>query len=136
MDPVRAAWVVMTAYIHVSHTRDTFVVKTLYHLRGVEAKEHVVMPCMAMGVHEDGGIGEVVVVVNDVAEVHLASCVSLQNGENVQSRTIASRPLFLGILFSASGLSTSYITSGASGISCAIQLMSSFSVFGITILNV
>jgi hypothetical protein len=92
-----------------------------------------------VGVHEHDGVGEVVIVVDDVAEVDLVQLLA-SNGSGIVvpcgAHTIASRPLFFGILFSALGLSTSYITSGASGISFSIQLISSFCVFGITILNV
>ena len=71
VDPVRAARVVVAADVHVAHACNALVVEALDHLRGVEAQEHVVVPGVAVSVHEDGGIGEVVVVVDDVGEVDL-----------------------------------------------------------------
>lgn len=71
MNPIRTARVVVTAYVHVAHPRDSFVIEAFYHLPSVEAKEHVVVPRIAMRVHEDGRIGEVIVVVNDVAKIYL-----------------------------------------------------------------
>ena len=69
--PVGAAGLVVAADVHVSQARDAVVVEAFEHLRRVEAEEHVVVPGPAVGVHEDGRVGEVVVVVNDVGEVHL-----------------------------------------------------------------
>jgi hypothetical protein len=133
--PVGAAGVVVAAHVHVAHARDSLVVEALDHLGGVKAEEHVVVPCVTVGVHEDGRVGEVIVVVDDVGEVDLVSF-SWWLYDAYSIRTMASRPLFLGILCSALGLSTSYTTRGASGISLAIQLMSSFCVLGTMILYV
>ena len=69
--PVGTAGFVVAAHIHVAHAGDTVVVETLDHLGSVEAEEHVVVPCVAVGVHEDDGVGKVVVMVDDVGEVHL-----------------------------------------------------------------
>lgn len=69
--PVGTAGLVVAANVHVAHTGDAVVVEALDHLGGVEAEEHVVVPCVAVGVHEDDGVGKVVVMVNDVGEVHL-----------------------------------------------------------------
>lgn len=71
VDPIWTAWVVVAPNVHVAQARDAFVVETLYHLGCVEAHEHVVVPCALMGMQEDGGVWEVIVVVNDVAEVDL-----------------------------------------------------------------
>lgn len=69
--PVGTARFVVAAHIHVTHAGDAIVVEALDHLGSVEAEEHVVVPCVAVGVHEDDGVGKVVVVVDDVGEVDL-----------------------------------------------------------------
>lgn len=73
MDPVGAAGVVVAAHVHVAHASDALVVEALDHLRRVEAEQLVIVPGVAVGVHEDGRVGEVVVVVDDVGEVDLVS---------------------------------------------------------------
>ena len=72
MYPVRTARVVVASYVHIAHARNALVIQALNHLGGVETEEHIVVPCVAVGVHEEGGVGEVIVVVDDVAEVDLA----------------------------------------------------------------
>jgi hypothetical protein len=71
VDPVWTTWVVMAPYVHVAQACNAFVIETLYHLGSVEAHEHVVVPCALMGVQEDGGVGEVIVVIDDIAKVDL-----------------------------------------------------------------
>lgn len=97
----------VAAYVHVAHACNALVVQALKHLSGVEAQEHVVVPCVAMGMHENRGIGKVVVVVDDIGQVDLTAQLACVAHNNEGAHTMASRPLFLGILFSASGLSTS-----------------------------
>jgi hypothetical protein len=69
------------------------------------------VPRAAVGMHEEDDIGELVVVVNYIGEIDLdRNVISLSGREayyQPKVRTIASRPLFFGTLFSASGLSTS-----------------------------
>jgi hypothetical protein len=77
---VYLAWVpgiVVAAPVHVAHACYALVVEALDHLGGVKAKEYVVVPSAAVRVHEDGGIGVVVVVVDYVGEVNLSRSVSL-----------------------------------------------------------
>lgn len=72
VDPVRAAGVVVASYVHVAEARNAVVVQAIDDLGGVEAHQHVVVPCVTVGVHEQCRVGQVVVMVDDVAEVHLA----------------------------------------------------------------
>jgi hypothetical protein len=138
VNPVWAAWVMVAPYVHVAKARDAVVVQALYHLGCVEAHEHVVMPRALVGMHKEGRVGEVIVVIDDVAEVDLGLALAKTSLGNVNrlSHTIASRPLFFGTLFSALALSTSYTTTDASGISLPIHSRSSLVVLGTTILNV
>lgn len=154
VDPVRAAGVVVAADVHVAEAGDAGVVEAVDDLGGIEAHELVVVPGVAVGVHEERRVGQVVVVVDDVGEVDLAlserapllvnTDLTTANDAAVSSRvvwkcgppTMASRPLFLGTLFSACSLSTSYTTSGAWGISSAIHDRSSLVVLGTTIWKV
>jgi hypothetical protein len=69
--PVGAAGVVVAAHVHVAVSCDTLVVEAVDHLGSVLAHEDIVVPCVAVSVHEQDGVGEVVVVVDDVAEVDL-----------------------------------------------------------------
>jgi hypothetical protein len=69
--PVGAAGVVVAAHVHVAVSRHALVVEAVYHLGGVLAHEDVVVPGVAVGVHEQDGVGEVIVVVDDIAEVDL-----------------------------------------------------------------
>lgn len=71
VDPVGAARVVMAAHVHIAHAGDALVVEALEHGGGVETEQHVVVPGAAVGVHEDGRVGKIMVVVDDVAEVDL-----------------------------------------------------------------
>jgi len=71
VDPVGAAGVVVAAHIHVAHTGNALVVEAFDHGGSVEAEQHVVVPGMAVGMHEDGCVGEVMVVVDEVAEIDL-----------------------------------------------------------------
>ena len=116
VDPVRAAGVVVAANVHVAEAGDPLVVQAVHDLGGVEAHQHIVVPGMAVGVHEQRRVRQVVIVVDDVAEVYLARglaymlyCPSLHRASagNGAQHTIASRPLFLGTLCSALSLSTS-----------------------------
>jgi hypothetical protein len=61
----------MASHVHVAHACDSLMVEALNNFRGIEAHDHVVVPGVAMGVHEHDGIREVIVVVDDVAEVDL-----------------------------------------------------------------
>jgi hypothetical protein len=78
--PVWAAGFVVTADVHVAHAGDAVVVEALNHLGGVKAEEHIVMPGVAVGVHEDGGVGQVVVMVDYVGKVHLAARLGCARG--------------------------------------------------------
>lgn len=69
--PVGAARIVVASHVHIAHARHPLVVEALHDLGGVEAHEHVVVPCVTMCVHEHDSVGEVIVVVDDVAEVDL-----------------------------------------------------------------
>jgi hypothetical protein len=69
--PIRAARFVMAADIHVTQASDAVVIEALDHLRCVEPQELVVVPGVAVGVHEEDGVGELIVVVNYVGEVNL-----------------------------------------------------------------
>jgi hypothetical protein len=69
--PIGAAGVVVTAHVHVAMSGHTLVVEALDHLGSVLAHEDIVVPGVAMGMHEHDSIGEVVVVIDDVAEVDL-----------------------------------------------------------------
>lgn len=110
VDPVGAAGVVVAAHVHVAEAGDALVVEAVDNLGGVEAHELVVVPGVAVGVHEEGRVGQVIVVVDDVAEVDLgqqsASCCARGGGQPA-APTMASRPLFLGTRCSAWSLSTS-----------------------------
>jgi hypothetical protein len=82
VDPIWTAWVVVAPYVHVAQACNTFVVETLDHLGCIEAHEHVVVPRALMGMHEDGRVREVIVVVNDVAEVDLRVELALELSSN------------------------------------------------------
>jgi hypothetical protein len=71
MYPVGAAGVVVAAHVHVAVSRHALVVEAVYDLGGVLPHEDIVVPGVAVGVHEHDGVGEVVVVVDDVAEIDL-----------------------------------------------------------------
>jgi hypothetical protein len=77
MYPVGAPRVVVAAHVHIAHACYALVVEALDHLRGVEAKQHVVVPSVAVRVHEDGRVGEVVIVVDYVGEIDLCESISL-----------------------------------------------------------
>jgi hypothetical protein len=79
--PIGTARVVVASYVHVAHACDTLVVEALDDFGGIEAHDHVVVPGVAMGVHEHDGVGEVVVMVDDVAEVHLVLSLVLHASE-------------------------------------------------------
>jgi hypothetical protein len=72
VDPVGAAGVVVAANVHVAEAGDALVVQAVDDLGGIEAHQLVVVPGMAVGVHEKRRVRQVVVVVDDVAEVYLA----------------------------------------------------------------
>ena len=72
VDPVGAAGVVVAANVHVAEAGDALVVQAAHDLGSVEAHQLVVVPGMAVGVHEQRRVRQVVVVVDDVAEVYLA----------------------------------------------------------------
>ena len=69
--PIRAARILVTADIHVAHARDTIVIEALQHLRSVQTHEHIVVPCILVGMQEDCRVGKAVVVVDEVREVNL-----------------------------------------------------------------
>ena len=77
MDPIRTARVVMASYVHIAEAGDALVVQPIHDLGSIETHNLIVMPCMAMGVHEEGRVGEIIVVIDDVAEVHLAQLLEL-----------------------------------------------------------
>ena len=71
MDPIRAARIVMASYVHVAEAGDAVVVQPVHDLGSIETHHLVVMPCVAMGMHEEGRVGEILVVIDDIAEIHL-----------------------------------------------------------------
>jgi hypothetical protein len=106
--PIGTPGIVVASHVHVAHARDSLVVEALHDFGGVEAHEHVVVPCVAVGVHEHDRVGEVVIVVDNVAQIYLLLSLAVNASSTATcAHTIASRPLFLGTLFSALGLSTS-----------------------------
>lgn len=64
MDPVRTAWVLVAARVHVAHACDARVVEALDRLRAVQPHQDIVVPGVAVRVEEEDRVGEVVVVVN------------------------------------------------------------------------
>lgn len=64
----------MASHVHVAHASNAIMVQTLEHAGGVEAMEHVIVPGITVSVHEDGGIWEVVIVVDNVGEIDLGRC--------------------------------------------------------------
>ena len=64
MDPVRTAWVLLAACVHVAHACDARVVEALDRLRAVKPHQDIVVPGIAVRVEEEDCIGEVVIVVN------------------------------------------------------------------------
>lgn len=59
----------MTSQIHVALEHDLFRGKGLHHQFGVRIEQIVVMPRPAVSMHEEGNIGQVGVVGDDVGEV-------------------------------------------------------------------
>ena len=60
----------MTSCVHVAYPRYPVVGQPADRLCGIDPEEDVVMPGVAVGVHEDGRVGEVGVVVYDIGQVH------------------------------------------------------------------
>jgi hypothetical protein len=59
----------------------TLVVEAVYHLDSILAHEDVVVPRVAVSVHKDDSVGEVVVAVGDVADVDLVTSLTLEAPE-------------------------------------------------------
>lgn len=57
VDPIWAARFMVAANIHVPQASHAVVIESPNHLRRVETKELVVVPGVAMGVHEENGVG-------------------------------------------------------------------------------
>lgn len=77
VNPIGAARIVVTADVHVAEASNPLMVELLEHLCAVLAHEDVVMPGVAVGMHEDGGVGEVVVVVDEVGQINLNELISI-----------------------------------------------------------
>lgn len=69
--PIGTSGLVMAAHVHVAHSRDAVVVQTPKHLYRVQAHELVVVPGIAVGMHKENRVGEVIVVVDQICEVYL-----------------------------------------------------------------
>ena len=59
----------MAAQVHVAESRDVFRTEAADHLSGVRVEEFVVVPGEAVGVHEDAHVWQLVVEVDDVAQI-------------------------------------------------------------------
>ena len=69
VDVVGAAGFWVTAEIEVADAGDVVVAELAEHLGQVPVLQVVIVPCFLAGVDEDAGVGEIVVVVDNVGEV-------------------------------------------------------------------
>lgn len=68
-DPFRAAGVQFTAHVEIALFDDVGAAEVVDHDGAVFGHQNIVVPGVAGGVEEDGDVGELVVVLQDVFEV-------------------------------------------------------------------
>lgn len=111
MDVVRAARVVGAAQVHVASAHDIVGIELGYSEFGAVAEKGIVMPRCIMGMHEDGDVVQVVVVVDDVGEIwhqlmafildHKGVCLRVVHDVNggLEARIVCSKPVDPGCVF-------------------------------------
>src|SRR5947207_10344337 len=70
MDVVGTTWVEMTPQVHVSIAQNLLAAESSDHVDGARVHKIIVVPGDLMRVHEQRDITEIVVVVNNVSQIH------------------------------------------------------------------
>jgi hypothetical protein len=74
--PIWAAGLVVAANVHVTHAGDAVVIKAFDELDSIEAHQHIIVPSVSMGMHEEDSVRKVIIVIDNVRKIHLEAIVS------------------------------------------------------------